>query len=265
MATRRPPQLMKVTEYQARPNFMIYADPGAGKTVWCGDADLIIASEAGLESAKAAGSAADMWVVNGWEDIEAAYDYLSKEKPTYKVIALDGSTAAQRLAHKWWMEKVEKDNTHRDQDLPGMQEHQKIQNIIKRYHELYCALPYVTVFTAQVMTTENNAGDERLLPYIHGQKGDLSRYICGLMSNVGYMEVRELQVRNSDTTKEVRRIHWQPYQDGTYIAKDRFAALGKFTTDKSLPEVLAMIQAGDKAPAKPTVRRTAVRRTRRVS
>jgi hypothetical protein len=268
MATK-PPQLVTMQDFDDHTNIMIYSDSGVGKTVWCKDVDLIIAAEDGTVSAKRAGSTADVWRCTEWADIEAAYYYLEKEQPDYKVIALDSSTMVQRLAFKWYMEKTEKENPHRDQDLPGQQEHQKTQNIIKRFHELFCKLPYTTIFTAQTMVTENMQGDERIVPYVHGQKGDLSRYICGLMSAVGYMEIKELSKRDSDEKVEVRRIHWQPYMSGTYFGKDRYDALGKYTDNKTLPQILQMINASGAEGSRPrrttrTAARPAARRTRKV-
>lgn len=269
MAT--PPQLVKMRNLVPSINVMVYGEVGTGKTPWIKDCDFIIATETeGLISAQRAGSTADVWECHEWSDVIAAVKYLKDEKPDYKLCGLDSSTRAARLSMKAAMDAAyARSPEKRNIDLPDKGEHQLVQNQMKRLHEdLVLHTPYDFVFTALPMQTENMQGDTKILPSIPGQQGDLSRGICAHMTCVGYMEARN----RTKGEGVFQRIHWQPYQDGTYLGRSRLGVLGAKTDNVSLLEIMDRLKefkdpsaTGTRrsTTATTTTRRAPARRTRR--
>jgi hypothetical protein len=149
----------------------------------------------------------------------------------------------------------------RDRDLPDKGEHQKVQNELKRWVEQVVDLPMNTLFLAHAMQVEDQEGGGLFLPSIQGgaDKGFIvANYVMALMNSIGYMSVRSVKNRQTKEVREVRRILWQPKHDPDkdvlYMAKDHFNALGRYTDDKSMPEILEMID-GPQQLQRPTRRR----------
>ena len=274
MTTKTPANFVDIEEFDESTNILLYGDSGVGKTVWLRDCDLIIATEPKTISAKRFGSKAKVAKCYDWPTLVETLNWVDQNQDAYQLIGIDSLTKMHRIALKWKMAEVYKANpAKRDIDLPDRPEHQWVQNTIKRYVEMILEFPANVVFTAGVMATENVEGDERLIPSIHGLKGDLSRQLCHMMSCVGYMEVKDLKIRGSENIKKVRRIHWQPYQDGTYFGNDVYNALGAHTDDLSLSDVIAIINSsgeqprtnGRRAATKPAARRARTTTRRRAS
>ena len=274
MTTKTPDNFVDIEEFDESTNILLYGDSGVGKTVWLRDCDLIIATEPKTISAKRFGSKAKVAKCYDWPTLIESLNWVDQNPGLYPIIGVDSLTRMHRIAFKWKMAEVHRANpAKRDIDLPDRPEHLWVQNTLKRYVEMILEFPSDVVFTAGVMATENLEGDQRLIPAVHGQQGDLSRQICHMMSCVGYMEVKDLKVRGSDATRKVRRIHWQPYQDGTYFGNDLYNVLGEHTDDKSLVDVLSMINSsgeqpranGRRAATKPAARRARTTTRRRAS
>lgn len=256
-----PSNFMSLDDFEEPNNVIVFSEPGVGKTVWGKDADLLVRMDPGTESAKKAGGTARVANCLDWPTLIDTMNYIADHPTDYPIVFYDSLTRMHRLAMKWKMEQVSKANpAKRDIDLPDKPEYQWVQNVIKRYVEKLCDLPNAAVFSAITMPTETPGGTEQLLPQIHGQSGDLSRYLCSLMTAVGFMEVKELKVRGSDAKKPVRRIHWQPYDEGLYYGKDRTGALGEHTDNVDIRGIIQLMEQDNKpAPA----RKTPARRTRR--
>lgn len=258
MPARKPPQIVTMSDFDESINALVFGDSGCGKTVLSGSAGLILSVESGTISAKRQGSTADVWPINDWPEVEAAYAWLA-DNPShgYEWVSVDSLTRMQRLAEKWWMGKIVSENTHRDLDLLAQQDYLKVQNITKRFCELFCDLPCNILFTALPMLSENAVGDERIMPQIHGQRGATSQYICGLMSCVGHMSIKRIKNTKGEI-REARRITWS-MQD-PYFGKDRYDVLAPHTDDINLSDLKAMIDGGGPTRARAVRRRATTRK-----
>lgn len=266
MVTRRQagPKVESMSEEKEFINLMVYSDSGVGKTVFAGGHPkaLILAADTGTISAARQHSKAKLIRIRDWEEFEEAQKFVRAGGfQEYDWIVIDSMTMLRERCMRHTLEREHAKNGARDEFIPAQPDHQKVQNVMKRIAETFCDLPVNVLFTALTMRVENNDGEDRVMPMIHGQKGDTSHYIAGLMDSVGYMELTE-----NSKGRAVRRIHWQPHNE--YIGKDRFGVLAPYTDDTNLleierrisgtgsPEASRPVRTGTRRPAT-TRRRTA--------
>lgn len=251
-----PDAIIDLSEYDESVNFLLYADSGVGKTVFAGGAGLILGVETGTVSAKRMGSKAKLWPIKTWPDLQRAYAWIRKNPDAFSWVALDSVTAMQQLALKWILEKEFKASGgaegSRDIDIPQIQDHQKWQNMFKRFIKGFCDLPVNVLFTALPLHVEDEEGMALVLPDLQGKGYQIAQWVCAQMSVVGYMKLIRKKTGAEDDkgepiTREVRRVYFQRTA-APHFAKDRYTVLGKFWDDPTLPEIDARIK-GEPNPA----------------
>jgi hypothetical protein len=208
---------------------------------------VIVSCEPGTITAKRAGSkngvvklrdGTDAWT---WMEDAQNGKYSNREW-----IAIDTLSTLERLFMKQAMKAAVAAKPHRDLDLPDKGEHQKAQNELKRFVEQACDLPQNVLFLAHAMVVDGPDGGEMYMPTISGGavKGyAVCNYVMALMNMVGYLAVRS--VKEGRNSIEVHRILWRAWHDEDndvfYHAKDQFNALGRYTDDTTMPELISMI------------------------
>jgi hypothetical protein len=142
----------------------------------------------------------------------------------------------QRLQIRGILKNQNEQNSSRDLDIPGLQDHQKWQNQFMRFVDRIYDAPYNSIIVAQSMIREDNEGDEQVLPALIGGQSwvDISHYMCAQADIVLYYAIAPNKNKNAQTT---RRVLAQPYPP--YFAKDRYDALG-FSQDVAPGEYGAM-------------------------
>jgi hypothetical protein len=261
MVTRSDAPLIEdMSEEKEHYNILVYADSGVGKTVLAGSHPkaLILAADTGTISAARQGSKAKVIRVGDWPKFEQATRWIrAGGYSKYEWIVLDSLSMLREKCMRYTLESEHARNAARDEFIPAQPDHQKVQNVMKRTVEIYADLPVNVLFTALPMHIETRDGESRVMPMIHGQNGDTAHYIAGLMDSVGYMEVTRRRRKGDDedepTGSEVRRIHWQPYNE--FVGKDRFGVLAPYTDNLTLPQIEAMISAS--GPGSPEARESA--------
>lgn len=240
-------------------NILVYGGSGVGKTVLAGTAPgriLMLCGEPGYISAARLGAhgqarlipdtatavAAVSWLEDGgaskfdWVIPEGLGTMQKKFLLGYAAEAFDANPA--KRAHR---------------NLPDKPDYFNAQNFLQSWVSRLIDLPVNTLFTAHAMYPEDKATGEQLVyPAIQGKGYEVSQYVAGLMHSVGFMSPRVKQTE--DGPIQVRRILWQTYRDPktetTFFAKDQFNALGTFTDDQRLDEIVRTIDESDpKAPA----------------
>ncbi len=251
-------------------NLGVYADSGVGKTVFAAShpRGLLLAVDKGTISAarQANSGAGKLWRIPDWDEFERAQKWIRAGGfKQFDWIELDSITMLREKCLRFRLETEHERNKQRSQFVPAIDDHQLVQNTMKRVVENFCDLPVNFLLTALPMVIESRDGEEKVVPMVHGQKGDTSHYIAGLLDAYGYMEVARRRVKGDDpdepTGRAVRRIHWGPYNE--YTGKDRFDCLGPYTDDVTLPEIENLIQASAGGSKTATVTRRRTTRTRR--
>lgn len=261
-----PDAIIDLSDYDESVNFLLYADSGVGKTVFSGGAGLILGVEQGTVSAKRQGSNAKLWPIKTWSDLQKAFAWLKKNPDAFDWVALDSITAMQQLALKWILEKEYKAaggaQSNRDIDIPQIQDHQKWQNMFKRFIKGFIDLPVNVLFTALPLHVEDEEGMALVLPDLQGKGYQIAQWVCAQMSVVGYMKLIRKKVGVDPKTeepklREVRRVYFQRTA-APHFAKDRYNVLGTFWDDPTLPEIDARIK-GEPTPPENGGKRSAAK------
>lgn len=245
MVTKNP-NIISLEDTDESINLLVYGPSGVGKTVFGGSAEnvLILGVENGTVSAKRQKSKADLWPVSHWDDIEEAYEWLyDNPDHGYDWIVIDSITQMQQLLLRNILELAVKENGNRDLDIPAIQDHQKWQNMFKRFVLAYCDLEVNVLFTALVRNEEDEEGEQFVTPDIQGKGYQMSQAICGMMSAYGYMQVKRKKVKAKDGTEKVARVRRITWQDtGVIRGKDRYDVLAPYTEGKTLQQITEMIE-----------------------
>lgn len=217
-------ELEELSSFQESINILIYGPSGHGKTVLAGGAPnaTFISTEKGAVAAKVAGSQAHLLRTPNWEKVLAAKKYCDEHYGEEDWVILDSLTKMQVLMIRWILKKINADNSNRDLDIPAIQDHQKWQNMFKRFVDSLIDAPYNVIFICTEMYKEDPDGDDIVLPAITGQGYEVCNYVRAQTDvNLFYMAT------TNKAGEIVRRALAQPYEQ--YVApKDRFNALGRY-------------------------------------
>jgi len=220
---------------------LIAAGPGFGKTIFAGTAGakaiFLTTDPEGTISAQRMGSKAEEWEIKSWSDLNEAYVWLKKEgHKEFDWALLDNITEAQLMARTESMNKARDKNAARDEFVPGLDDHQRSQNmtvdLVKRFNDL----PMHILYTSHLTDEEDAEGNSYFSIAVHGQKGALARQIQGYMNIVGFGETLQ-----DDDGNDVRRIWFSHH--GSYRGKDRFQVLGKARDNLTIPKLQALVEA----------------------
>lgn len=261
--TRRNSNIIDLRDYDESINMLIYGDSGVGKTVFAGTAEdgLFVGLESGLIAAKRQGSKCKAWLVNEWQDLEACYKFL-RDNPDhgFRWVQIDSITDMQEKLLRHILDKAILENKNRDPDIPAIQDHQKWQNMLKRFVNSFNDLPVNVCYTALEMRRENEEAEPINLPLLLGKDYEISQIICGKMHVVGHMSKKVIGDGEKDARKTMRRIQFEHLPP--YFAKDRYDCLPRFMPSPSIPKIEKLINdsGGVKtASATPARRRTTTR------
>lgn len=240
-------------------NFLVYADSGAGKTVFAGSAKrvLFIAPEdSGLLSAAMMGTTADKIKIKSWQDMEEAYDYCYDNQfdlqEKYDWLVIDSLTEMQGMLLRDIVAGEREKRVAKDQDpeVPQIQDYQKLYILLERMVLAFNDLDINVLYTALARNAEDAEGEEFLLPMLGSNKPTdyrIAMKIAAHMTSYGHLKV-EVNQRPVDPAKpdgekkkvKQRVIYWE--DTGTYRGKDRTTRLAPKTI---LPPRMALQRVTD--------------------
>lgn len=239
--------IKKLSRRPKRVKMIVYSEPGGGKSVFAGSSmevgpTLILNGDGpdGPESMRAFGYDPDIWDVNGYRDLDKAYDYLRHHPDEYEFVWFDGVTLYQESNLQFILSEVVKEKSHRDPDVPDKPEYLREQTKTLKSIRHLRALPFNFGVTAHVMRIEDDEGEVMDLPSIQGKQGIVASKVCGYMSVVGRLEV--VRVKKDGKTKRSRRLTTE--FDGRHYAKDRFNVLTPYVPQPTMAKVMERIING---------------------
>lgn len=242
-ATVKLPAISSLADFTESINGLVYADPGAGKTVLGGTTNgLILATEAGTISAKRAGSKALVQPIPNWNALMEVVRRARRGDTKYldrDWWVIDTLTEAQNLLMRQILQDAHDENKSRNLDQPQIQDWGIYQNQFKRVVKAINDLPVNVLYLCHTMTDEDEEGNQVVLPAIQGKNGTndpltMSRWVCGTVHFYGYLKVKHTG------DKEFRRLICK--RSGPYFGKDRYGVLLPYVDDPNMLEIQKRIE-----------------------
>lgn len=225
--------------------FGVYGAPGVGKTRLCGTASSALFLRPPMDhtvSAAIAGSTADEWVIESWNEAWDALEYLQHEGHSeYEWSFVDSVSLWQdvglddvyegALARKATPEA----RAARAQYGPDKGEYGVNMFRLAKFMRHFTALPMNVGFTAHPFFQENQITGEGIwLPWIQGK--EMAEKICGYMNIIGNYKA----VQHKGKLYRVLYVE----QRGEYYAKDQYDAFkGGKIINPTIPKMTEAIQA----------------------
>lgn len=259
------PKVQKVKANQKHWNILLYADSGAGKTVYAlkkgGKRILVLAMGAeddGLMSAARLGTEADQIEANEWEQvIQANNDLWSPDglewlQDNYDILVIDSLTEMDSMILRYILRMTREQKLAKDTDpeVPWIDDYGKRNNILEKFVRSMNDLPVNVFYTALPRIAEDPDKKEFVLPAIGGNKATDFRFsmkIVSLMTSFGYMRVEET-VQPDPTEAEPERkkkvkqriTYWE---DTSFSkGKDRTVSLTPKTVNFNIQKMAACIE-----------------------
>lgn len=231
-------------------NIMIHGAPGCGKTALLSQLpdSLLLGCDPGYATAKTLKRKCKVRAVSDERELMAGVHWLADGGyKQFRWVTLDGGTILQQkmtLANA--KEAWEADNSKRVNAFqPDKPDYFKQQNALKNAIAMLCDLPINVAFTFHSEIGDGADDGEWIRPHIEGRGYKVGNFVCGLMSSIGYMAIREevKRVRRAgklveEKTGEVaRRILWEQRYDTdtgvTIMAKDQLNVFPKVMENES--------------------------------
>lgn len=220
---------------------LVYGVNGSGKTRFAASAPkclIIDINERGTRSA--VGTGAKKLEVNNWHDIGHIYWYLKAGKHPYQSVAIDTITAMHSLAMAFVLEEKEDRDPSTVRDQPVQRDWGRAGQLVSSMVWAFRNLDMHVVFTAQVRKDKDQDTGEILDTTVDlpaGCRGSAT----GAVSVLGYLEAREMKLRNPETRKsEIRWVDHMlvgPHRDYS-VLKDRTNQLGPVLKRPTMPKVI---------------------------
>jgi hypothetical protein len=219
-------------------NMLVYGDAGVGKTVLAGSAIEVpemrpvihLDIEGGTLSLRNRYPEVDKVRIDSWEDLVRVYIELKANPTSYRTVILDSLTELQQFGMEEIMyravNKAEEEGDDRDPDLPGIGEHGKSNERMKKIIRRFRDLPMNTIYTALLRVDFDKKNRKTIKPLLSPKLAD---QVAGWLDIVTYMYVREVD-------GEQKRVLCTLATDEV-TAKDRTDKLPQVVLDPTMTKI----------------------------
>lgn len=214
--------------------FMIFGEPGVGKTFFVAQAEnpILIDGDHGADEL-----GTDRFKIDTWEEVHSAIDWLMENKHEYKTLGIDTLDSLEEMLHLYICKKFNKSNLS---DFPfggGYKEALlEWRRLISRLEKLQREKHMHVVMLAHVIVKEegNPMGEDfdRFTMKMYGKAVGLLRAWCSLMAFAAW----EIVVSKDKATKKVKgqatgnRVLFTEKRAG-FDAKNRYGMPSKVALD----------------------------------
>lgn len=168
--------------------------------------------------------------ISNWSELSAVYNDLRQNPGRYKTVVLDSVTELQQFGMDEIMlravKKAMEEGDERDPDLPGIGEHGKSNERMKKAIRRFRDLPMNTVFTALERIDVDKKGRKHIKPLLSPK---LSDQVTGWLDVVVYYYKKEID-------GEIKRVLCTMSTD-EITAKDRTDSLPQFVVEPTMSEI----------------------------
>ena len=250
-----------LAEFNESWNMLIYGDSGSWKTGLAGGAPraLFISTEKGTIAAQRLGSTAQVIKAYDWLAVEAALNYVDDHPGEFDVIIIDSLTKMQILMLRWILGVINDQNPGRDLDIPAIHDHQKWQNMFKRFVDRIIDMPVNTIFICTAMRREDEDAEEIVLPQLLGKDYEISSYVCAQVDMLLFLKALKVDADEA----AVHRLLAEAFPP--YWAKDRFHALPRWVDIAEgeldvMPRIIASIEGSEEWQKREDAKKSKVRK-----
>lgn len=244
-------------------NILVYGDSNAGKTVLAGtlpERTFWLVCEPGFKSAvrwrrtqglpqhrgaRRIANTAEAWAAVEWLEQRGRYRKLDW-------LVIDGiSTMQDRFRLGYAAEAFDINPTKRaHRNLPDRPDYFNTQNFLKSWMPRLIDMPVNLLVTAHAYRTDLTEDGELLVfPGFQGKVTEVANAISGLMDATGYMESKRFRDRKTGDPYTRRRLWFESptgrnrteEQAVRYIVGDKYATLGEYIEDPTMPAIEALI------------------------
>ena len=262
-----PDEIVDLESVAPHPNLLVFANSGAGKSVFAGSDDNILFLNCEAEGtlstkrSKTLGRNVKQWNIRTWDDWVKATDWIKDaidkcvkdgtEFP-FKWVVVDTLTTLQnRILMRWLMDRAVERKSDRDPNVPDKAEYLKNQLMLQRAIKELNDLPVCMLYLAHVMQKTDTEGEEFLFPAVQGKGYEVAQAVLAMMTSYGYMSVETRTkdgktVVSAETRKPLRDriIQWE--DDGKMQGKDRTGVLGERTRNVTLRQIRERMAEADR-------------------
>jgi AAA domain len=257
-----PTEIVNLETVAPHPNLLVFAESGAGKTVFaCSDDNVLLLNtepEGEISGARSQfrGKGIKKWDIRSAADLQKCYDWAAtlaeKGEPIpFEWFALDSLTWFQEILMKDIIAKVRETKPNKDPDVPEWPDYLKNQKRLIRIVKEFNALPVKMLYTCLAKQETDPEGNVFYCPAIQGKGYEVAQLVLAQMTSYGYLFVKDKDVMvNGKKTKQRNRfIVWET--TGSMQGKDR-CGIGPYTTNPTLKGIRAKIKAAEPKETKKT-------------
>lgn len=251
-------------------NVMFYGDSNCGKTSvagTCPGTTFWLVGEPGYKTAARRGAQGHGRVISDTASAWAAIEWLearsqNTKRPRYESIdwlVLDGASTMEKRFRLGYAQEAFDINSAKRQhrNLPDKPDYFNTQNFLMSWIPRLVDMPCNLLITAHAYRTSVEDGELMVYPGFQGKGGEIANAVSGLMDATGYMEARQLRVRDSDETKLVRRVWYESPARKTrdednmrYVCGEKFGTLGRYIDFPTIPLIMSKINERKPSNAK---------------